>query len=196
MKEIILTVSLVCYFVSFVPYIKGILNNSVKPRPLSWLGWSMLLIIGLASQIIEYGFNSSMLIVISAGFGCFLIFIISLFKRAKMDKEYDYMCFASGIICMVIYLATKDAFITTLFAICADFFVGVPTILNVYKNPRSENLLAWGLGSLGILLSYTVVLGEKGYLLKLYPTYMLFFNLLIFLLCFRRFNAINKTHNN
>lgn len=193
MKEIILTTSLILYFISFVPYIRGIVKGAVKPRPLSWLGWSMLLGIGIFSQILEKGFNSSMLIVISAGIGCFAIFLISLFKKALINKENDYLCFILGVICMIIYLVSRDAWITTVFALYADLFVGIPTIMNVYKNPRSEDLLAWGLGTAGIFLSFVIVLSENGLLIKLYPSYMLFFNLLIFILCFRRFNTIHNS---
>ncbi len=188
MKEIILTISVALYFISCIPYTVGILKGSVMPRPLSWLGWSMLLGIGIMSQVIENGFNSTMLITISAGLFCFFVFLLSLFKKALMNKENDYLCFILGIICMLVYLLSRDALVTTVFAVCADLFVGIPTIMNVYKNPRSEHLLAWGLGTLSIFLSFIIVLGESGYLLKLYPSYMLFFNLLIFVLCFRRFN--------
>lgn len=188
MKEIILTISVTLYFVSCIPYTIGILKGNVKPRPLSWLGWSMLLGIGIMSQILENGFNSAMLITISAGIYCFFVFLLSLFKKALMNKEVDYFCFILGVICMIVYLVSKDAWTTTVFSVCADLLVGIPTIISVYKNPRSEHLLAWGLGTLSIFLSFIIVLGESGYLLKLYPTYMLFFNFLIFSLCFRRYS--------
>lgn len=187
MKEVVLTISVLLYFVSCVPYTIGILKGNIKPRPLSWLGWSMLLGVGISSQIIENGFNSSMLIAISACLFCFFVFMISLFKKALMNKEYDYICFVLGIICMVIYLISKDALITTVFAVCADLFVGIPTIINVYKNPRSEHLLAWGIGTFSIFLSFIIVLGEDGFLIKFYPSYLLFFNFLIFSLCFKRY---------
>jgi hypothetical protein len=187
LKGVILIISIFIYFISFIPYLIGILKNEVKPRPLSWLGWSMLLGIGIFSQIYQIGFNTSMLITISSAVVCLSIFLISLVRKQSKNEKIDYVCFFLGIICMIIYMSTGDAFITTAFAILSDFLVGIPTILNVYKNPKSEDILAWGLGSFAIFLSFAVALTESGILFKIYPSYLLFFNVLIFVLCLRRF---------
>lgn len=188
MKEIILTISVVLFFVSLIPYIAGILKGRVKPRPLSWLGWAMLLGVGIFSQIYEDGFNVSMLITIASSISCFIIFFISLIKNNFKNKKIDYVCFILGIMCMIVYIVTRDPLITTVLSISADFLVGIPTILNVYKVPKSENMLSWGIGTFAIFLSFIIALTESDFLLKIYPTYLFFFNALIFVLCFRRFN--------
>ncbi len=192
MKEIISSISVILFFVSLIPYIAGILKGKVKPRPLSWLGWSLLLGVGIFSQVYENGFDISMSITIASSISCLIIFLLSLAKNNFKNKKIDYTCFFLGIVCMIVYVVTRNPLITTIFSISADFLVGIPTILNVYKLPRSENMLSWGIGTFAIFLSFLVALTESDSLLKIYPTYLFFFNALIFILCIRRFNFVSK----
>ncbi len=192
MIEIILIISIVLYFISFIPYLIGIFKNEVKPRPLSWLGWFILVVVSVISQIQEKGFDSSMSIVIASGIICFTIFLISIIKNNPKNGGFDYICFSLGILCMIIYLLTKNALITTIFAVLSDLLVGIPTIRSAFRNPRSEDILAWGIGTFAIFLSFLVALTESDSLLKIYPTYLFVFNALIFILCIRRFNFVSK----
>ncbi|MFA6050282.1 MAG: hypothetical protein WC761_03760 [Candidatus Paceibacterota bacterium] len=187
MKEIILTISVSLYFISFIPYLVGMLKGTVRPRPLSWLGWALLLGVALFSQILERGFDATMLISFSSAIICTTIFILSMTRSHSKNESFDYICLFLGIVCMIVYFTSKDAFVTTVFSIVSDLLVGIPTVLSVYKNPRAEDMLAWGMGTFAISLSFVVAMLESDYLLKLYPAYLFAFNALIFILCLRRF---------
>ncbi len=187
MIEVILTISVSLYFISFIPYLFSILNGSVKPRPLSWLGWAILLGVAIFSQINERGFDATMLISFSSAVICTTVFILSSLRNHQKNGTFDYLCLFLGIACMIVYLLSKNALVTTMFSILSDLIVGVPTILSVYRNPKAEDMLAWGMGTFAIFLSFIIALSEQDYLLKLYPTYLFAFNALIFALCIRRF---------
>lgn len=175
-----------------VPYSVGILKGTLSPRPLSWLGWFLIMSASLIAQILESGFDFLMSIVIGSCMSCLIVFFLSLSRKNRTILFFDYIYLALGILCLVVFLVSKDAFITTVFSVLADLFVSIPTLHNVFINPKSESIIAWGVGSVATGLAFFSSFSNPSLLLKIFPTYLFCINMVTFVLCLRRFLKTSK----
>jgi hypothetical protein len=172
---------------SGIPYLVGISKGTLRPRPLSWLGWFLIMAVSLFAQIYESGFNFLMSVVIGSCIECLIVFVICLTKKNKTILRIDYLYLTLGLICLMVYVLSKNALITTVFSILADIFVSIPTLHNAFKDPRAESITCWEIGTVATGLSFGAALYSGTTLLKLYPTYLFTANFLTFILCLRRF---------
>lgn len=176
-------VAAVLLIMAMLVYIKSLLKHEVTPRPLSWIGWFLLMGISIFSQIMEKGFQLGQVTTIISIFGCLVIFFLSL--RNGVIEKNDKGCLFFGLGCAVVYLITRDAWITTGFGIVADTLIAIPTIRNALKNPNSEKSIAWILGCVGYVITIPNCFGLNIVYL-LFPVYLLCFNGLMVYLTYAR----------
>jgi hypothetical protein len=153
------------------------------PRPLSWLGWTLMMGISLVSQVIDQGFHWNQISMAFSTLSCLVITLLA--SKNKSTKPMDYACWILGMICVAIYLATKNALLTTSIAIMADLIVGIPTLHNAWVKPSSERSIAWTWGIAAWTFGVASCIGFD-LLLFLFPVYLFFFNLTMVILTNRR----------
>jgi hypothetical protein len=88
-------------------------------------------------------------------------------------KDWKYIVF--GLICVVLYQFSKNAWYTTGFAILADLLLGIPTIENAYEHPQLERSAAWLLGVTSWSIALLVCINHN-LLYALFPMYLFLFN--------------------
>lgn len=152
-----------------IPLVKG----KLTPRPLSWIGWTMMMGISLFSQIAEKGWQWNLIGLSLSVAGCAAVAALSV--KHGIIEPWNWVCLILGGICVVIYLSTKNAWTTTLFAIAADFIVALPTYHNGYKNPAAEKSVAWRLGAAAYLINCIQCVGYD-WLYVAFPFYLLLMN--------------------
>ena len=165
--------------IASVAYIASILNKDpkkrIKPRPLSWIGWALIMGVSLVAQIIKSGFEWSQITIFTSVFFCIFIAVVAFIVKSYLIKPMDWWCIVLGMICLGIYLSTKDALVTTIFAIVADFVVAIPTLHNAYVDPSSEKSSAWTYGVLSWSLTLIVCVGHP-WIYALFPMYLFTMN--------------------
>lgn len=182
-QYILTTVAVGLSSIAVVPYVRGILKKTIDPRPLTWLGWSLLLGTTLISQVLEKGFELNQSALFISVLGCFIIFLFSI--RNGNIKILDWICLGLGFICIGIYTQTEDAWTTTLFALGADVLIGIPTIHNVIVNPKAERSVIWKLGAIAQALVLITCIGYNP-IYAVFPTYLFFYNGSVVLLSLRK----------
>lgn len=162
-----------------VAYIVAIVNKNPKkrtePRPLSWIGWTLMMGISLVSQIIKEGFEWNQITILTSIIFCIVIAITAFIVKSYTIKPMDWWCLILGMICIGIYLSTKNALITTVFGIIADFIVAIPTLHNAYIKPESEKSSAWLYGVLSWAITLITCIGYQ-WLYALFPLYLFIMN--------------------
>lgn len=166
-------------------YIRSIFLRKIKPSALSWLGWFFLMAVTVYSQIVDTGWNVSLLGISFATFGCGFICIASFsLKQYSLEKQ-DWYYLALGLLCVLFYVVFQNPWLTTWFGIIGDFVIGIPTIKKAYKEPKTEKTGAWyfSLSSwfLSLILSFRYNL-----IYSLFPLYLLAFNLIMIYLSNRK----------
>jgi len=88
-------------------------------------------------------------------------------------KDWQYVAWSAG--CVAVYLLSGNPWITTVFAICADAILAVPTVVKAWRDPMSERSLAWVLGVVSSTLALIICVGHD-WLYVLFPAYLFVFN--------------------
>ena len=62
-------------------YVIQVIKKQITPSLLTWMGWSILVSVALISQIVEYGWNWTLIGHVFSAFGCTFIFISALVSK-------------------------------------------------------------------------------------------------------------------
>lgn len=171
--------------VAQVLLLNDVYKRKIKPSLLSWLGWALLMGTSLVSQIESAGWHWSLVGLLLSTIGCLAIFILALLLNHFLFKKSDRVFLLLGLACLAIYLVSKDPWLTTVFAILADFVAGFPTIQNAYAKPETQKTDAWSFGLVSWLFSLVICVGH-GWLFALFPIYLFFYNAtMVYLTAFR-----------
>lgn len=172
-----------------VSYIISILTKDtekrITPRPLSWFGWALMMGISVISQVISDGLEWNQIGLFASTFFCILIPVVTLVVRRYSIKPMDWVCLVLGLICIGVYLSTRNALLTTCLAIIADFIVAIPTLHNAYVDPKSEKTSAWLYGVLSWSLTLIVCIGNV-WVYALFPLYLFVLNGTMIILTHRK----------
>jgi len=174
-EEFLALVAGLLIIIAQVLYIINTFKRKVQPSILSWLGWAILTGTSLVSQFMVAGWKWDFTGLFLSTVGCVIVSIVAISNNNFSLRKKDWQFVILGFICMGIYLASKNPWATTIFAIFADLILGVPTIRKAYLNPDSEKSSAWLIG----LISWTFTLFicvNHGLLFSLFPLYLFLFN--------------------
>lgn len=176
-----------------IPYVIDSVYGKTRPNLVSFTIWTILELIGIAAQI-QAGASWSLVLIIVATVNTSIGVILALIGYGyKGYSSLDVICFIGAILAIILWRATNQPVLAIGLVIVADFLGLVPTIKKTYRDPDSENRLAWLLISIAAILSIFVT--TKFDLANLlYPGYMVVADTTIFMLTFfgNRKNVIHQ----
>lgn len=181
LNENFVFLAFVLSMVGAVVYIKGILKGQVRPNVVTWGLWATAPLLAFAAQIDEDA-GLRAVHTFSTALGPMLIIIAALIKRnafAKI-KRTDYVFGLLSVAGLVLWQITGEGFIAIMFAIAADGFAALPTVLKLYKEPETENGWIFGYGIIAAAITLLTITSwrfeEYGFSL-----YILIITLIMFL---------------
>lgn len=160
-------------------YLRSIYRKEINPHILSWIGWAFITMIG-ATAMLDSGSTWSVLFVISNSLSCISVALYSIYKRVGTWSTtiYDYVFFGFGILGIILWQTFDAPLLAIVLSVLADLFFAVPTLVKVYKNPKSENAKSWIpyciAGIFGLLSMKTFSSTEV-----LYPIYIFTLNFMV-----------------
>lgn len=157
--------------IAFVPYISDTIAGRTQPQRASWLIWSTLSSIALASQIAEGAVQSLAFAAIQCG-GTILIFLLSVHRGAGgyLNRRDGFVLLAAATGLGLWYL-TNSAVYALGISITISLLGGLCTITKAYCDPGSETLSCWMLGLIASAFAVMSV-GQLDWVLLAYPLYL------------------------
>jgi len=134
---------------SLIPYVRGMLKGAVRPNVVTFGLWTLIELFALWAQM-SAGASWSALLLVAASFNTGLIAILCMFGYGY--KKYgllDGLCLALAVVALILWRLTQEPVTAIIFLWFADFIACVPTIMKAYRDPHSENALAWLLITVG-----------------------------------------------
>ncbi len=181
-KAIFGILSAVFTLIGAILYLKSIQKKEINPHLLSWLGWSFITLIG-AFAMLSSGSTWSTIFIFSNSLSCISVAIYSIYKKVGVWSTtiYDYVFFGFGILGIVLWQILDYPLIAIILSVIADLFFAIPTVIKVYKNPKSENARSWIpyfiAGICGLISLSFFSLSEV-----LYPAYIFILNTCVLLI--------------
>ena len=168
--------------ISIYLYSKDILFGTVRPNKITWLFWGIAPLVGF---FIGYKSGISFPILLTtflSGVGCFIIFGIALFNKNAYWKitPFDIGCGIISAFSIIIWAYTKNGVLALAFAIFADFFAGIPTMIKSWRYSKTESALPYVLSILNIAITF-LILEDITFLNFAFPLYMALANFVIIL---------------
>lgn len=151
-KEILSGVAIVLTLMAFIPYIRAILTDTVKPHVFSWVIWGATTFLAFLAQLEDKGGVGAWPIGVS---GCITIFIACLayLKRADVTiTKTDWLFFVAALSSLPLWYFTSDPLWAVVVLTIVDVLGFGPTIRKAYHFPYSESLLFFGLFTVRNLL--------------------------------------------
>jgi len=121
-------------------YVLGIVYGNVKPNLVSWFIWMLSPFIAVFFQL-KAGAGLSVLPVFMAGFGPFLVILVSAIKRNTQWKisRFDIVCGACAVIALFLYILTHNLEISIFFLVLSEFLAVIPTLKKAWSFPETES---------------------------------------------------------
>jgi hypothetical protein len=134
------------------------LKGQVKPHKITWFFWSAFPMIAFAAQLSQ-GVGLVAWATFVAGVPPILVLMGSLFNKeaAWETRTVDYGFSVAGILSVIAWQITNIPNIALTFALLADLFVALPTIIKTYQFPETENWKAYSVSAFGFLLAVIAI---------------------------------------
>ena len=124
--------------------------------------------------------SSVLWVTFAMGFLPLLIFIAAYLNPDAYwkIKKRDYFLAFIALVSMFLWFVTKEPNLAIIFALFADIFASLPTVLKSYNDPHTENWKPYAVNSFGFLLG---VLSIQSWTFAEYSFILYFFILTTFL---------------
>jgi hypothetical protein len=179
MFEYLVIIAAVASLIAAIVYIRSMFVGGTKPNRVTWLMWAIAPLIGTAAAL-SNGVGWSILPVFMAGFSPLLIFTASFFAKKAYWKTstFDYVCGVLSAFALIMWLLTNNPNIAIVFAIASDALASIPTLRKAWKNPETESVWPFIIGTFGAASSLVVatlwIFSEYAF-----PSYLIAINILI-----------------
>ncbi|MEL6619591.1 MAG: hypothetical protein AAFP16_11990, partial [Pseudomonadota bacterium] len=129
--------------IAFVPYALNTLRGRTHPQRASWLIWSVLGSIALASQIAEGATDSLWFAAIKVG-GTLVIFALAVIGgRGAFVKKSEAWILVAAALGIVLWFQTKTPAYALAISISISLLGGMATIRQAYHTPHTEHMFMW-----------------------------------------------------
>ena len=163
-------------------YIKDTFLGKTKPNRVSWISWT---IAPFGGVYVSYKSGVSMPLLMAtfmAGFGPLLVVIASFFNKNAYWKitKFDIGCGILSAVAIIVWVTTKNGTLSLVFAILADFFAGLPTIIKSWRHSDTETIGPYLYGNFNSIITFLII-KDFSFLNLAFPIYFLLANTIIIL---------------
>lgn len=155
---------------AFVPYIIATLRRKTRPNRATWFIW-MMLGIALGASYYFSGAGDTIWVPISYAIGPLIVFLLSIKYGEGGWNRFDLACLAGAVIGLILWAIFKNPIIALIINLLVDFAGALPTTVKAYKDPKSEDPIAWVLFLAGNTVNLFAI-DQYKFAIMVYPIYM------------------------
>jgi hypothetical protein len=144
-KDLLSAVAIVLTLIAFLPYIRSIINNSIKPHVFSWVIWGSTTFVVFLAQLEDDAGVGAWPIGVS-GIITIFIALLAYIKRADISlTRADWLFFVSAMSSLPLWYLTSDPLWAVVVLTTVDVLGFGPTVRKAYSQPHSESVLFFSL---------------------------------------------------
>lgn len=144
-KEVLSATAIAITIAAFLPYIKGIIANTVKPHVFSWVTWGSTTFVVFLAQLEGKGGIGAWPIGVS-GIITIFIAVLAYIKRADISiTRTDWLFFIAAMSSLPLWYLTDDLLWAVVVLTTVDVLGFGPTARKTYHMPHTESLVFIGL---------------------------------------------------
>jgi hypothetical protein len=170
--------------VETIPYVRDVLGGSTRPHRGTWLIWSVLAVIAFLSQRADGASWSLVMVAVQAVLTC-AIFVLAIPRGEGGVSPGELAMIALAGAGVTGWLIAGEPVVATACVVAADMVALALMVPKTWRDPGSETMITYALGSISGALAAAAV-GELDASLLLYPVYYSLGNAAIALLIVTR----------
>lgn len=144
-KELLSGLAIVLTLMAFVPYLRGILSNAIKPHVFSWIIWGSTTFVVFLAQLTDKGGVGAWPIGVS-GLLTMLIALLAWLKRADVSiTGTDRAFFIAAMSALPFWFVSGDPLWAVIILTTVDLLGFGPTLRKAWHQPRSESPVFFGI---------------------------------------------------
>jgi hypothetical protein len=174
--------------VETIPYVRDVLRGSTRPHRGTWLIWSVLAVIAFLSQRADGGTWSLVMVAVQAVLTC-AIFVLAIRRGEGGVAPGELAMIALAGAGVAGWLIADEPVVATACVVAADMVALALMVPKTWRDPSSETMITYALGSISGALAAAAV-GELDASLLLYPVYYSLGNAAIALLIVTRAGSV------
>ncbi len=160
----------ICSFCGFLPYWWAIWQGKTRPNRATWLIWLVVGII-IAISYRSAGAESTMWVPITYVIGPLVTSLLAIKLGEGGWTKFDRICLLSVGASLVVWWIFKSPEVALVINIGIDLLGALPTIRKSFRDPHSENLLAWVLFTVSNAFN-VLAIDRWLWQVTIYPLYM------------------------
>lgn len=139
-------------------YLYETITGKSQPNRVTWLLWGLFPMITFVAQRAQ-GVEGLSYVTLVSGLTPVFVLIASYFNKKAYWKSRpaDYYLMVAAIFGIILWALTDNPNLAIAFALLADFFAAVPTLIKCYKHPESESWIAYSLSTVGFGFSILTI---------------------------------------
>ena len=139
-KDILSGIAMLLTFIAFAPYIRSVLNGTVKPHIFSWAIWGITTSSVFFAQLADNGGAGAWAIGFSGSITLFIA-ILAYNKRGDISiTPSDWAFFSAALAALPIWFFTNNPIWAVIVLTTVDLLGFGPTIRKTWHHPYSESL--------------------------------------------------------
>ena len=144
-KELFSAAAVALTLLAFLPYIRSIVRNEIRPHVFSWVIWGSTTFVVFLAQLQGGGGIGAWPIGISGAI-TILIAVLAYLKRADVTiTTLDWIFFVAALSSLPLWYATSDPLWAVVILTVVDLLGFGPTVRKAYHQPWEESLPFFGL---------------------------------------------------
>ena len=159
-KESLSGIAIILTFIAFIPYIRSILKNGVKPHVFSWVIWGSTTFIVFLAQLRDGGGAGAWPIGVSGLITIYVAFLAYVKKSDITITLIDWCFFLSATASLPLWYFTADPLWAVVILTAVDVLGFGSTLRKAWFHPFDENLVFFAIFMLRNLI---VVLALEHY---------------------------------
>jgi hypothetical protein len=182
-------ISAILMMLSVIPYARSILRGETKPHRMTWLIWTILILIAFFSQLAK-GATWSLLLTAGDAIAILITFILSIKFGTGGFRKIDIISLCGALVSLILWYFTKEPAVALFLIILIDLIGANLTIIKTWKNPETEHWAGWAICGIGGFFGILAV-GNLNIILLSYPVYICLINSSIAIIILARKRNIN-----
>lgn len=139
-KELYSTIAIALTFIAFIPYIRSILKNEIKPHVFSWVIWGSTTFIVFLAQLEDGGGYGAWPIGVSGIITLYVAFLAYTKKADTNITPIDWCFFTLAMASIPIWYFMSDPMGAVILLTVIDLLGFGPTVRKAYAHPFQENV--------------------------------------------------------
>jgi len=133
-------------------------HGKVQPNRVTYFFWGLFPLIAFFAQS-STEVSSVIWITLAMGVLPFTILVASFLNTSAYWKinNRDYILAVIAITSMFLWYLTSNPMLAIVFALLADMFASIPTIIKCYTNPNSEDWRPYAINSVGFFVGVLAI---------------------------------------